>query len=98
MPAVPPHIIGPIRQQFSALLPKPNIDHPLGCQRARIPDRTVFEKLAQVLVSGLVENRRRVCEEVVQHHADLARYVARLRPRDSFRTRSRGQALNRPRA
>jgi transposase len=52
MPAVPPYIIDPIWQQFSVLLPKRNVDHPLGCHRARIPDRVVFEKLVQVLVFG----------------------------------------------
>ncbi len=52
MPAVPPYIIEPIWEQFSALLPKRNVDHPLGCHRARIPDRLVFEKLVQVLVFG----------------------------------------------
>ena len=52
MPAVPPYIIEPIGEQFSALLPKRNVDHPLGCHRARIPDRVVFEKLVEVLVFG----------------------------------------------
>ena len=52
LPAVPPYIIEPIWEQFSALLPKRNVDHPLGCHRARIPDRLVFEKLVQVLVFG----------------------------------------------
>jgi hypothetical protein len=52
MPAVPPYIIDPIWQQFSVLLPNRNVDHPLGCHRARIPDRVVFEKLVQALVFG----------------------------------------------
>ena len=52
MPAVPPYIIEPIWEQFCALLPERNVDHPLGCHRARIPDRVVFEKLLQVLVFG----------------------------------------------
>ncbi len=52
MPALPPYIIEPIWQQFSALLPEREVDHPLGCHRPRIPDRVVFEKLVQVLVFG----------------------------------------------
>ena len=45
MPALPPYIIEPIWQQFAALLPEWEADHPLGCPRPRIPDRVVFEKL-----------------------------------------------------
>jgi transposase len=52
VPALPPYIIEPIWQQFSALLPEREVDHPLGCHRPRIPDRVVFEKLVQVLVFG----------------------------------------------
>src|ERR687897_3627133 len=52
VPALPPYIIEPIWQQFSALLPERKVDHPLGCHRPRIPDRVVFEKLVQVLVFG----------------------------------------------
>ena len=52
MPALPPYIFEPIWQQFSALLPEREVDHPLGCHRPRIPDRVVFEKLVQVLVFG----------------------------------------------
>ncbi len=52
MPAVPPYIIEPIWQQFFALLPSRQIDHPLSCHHPRIPDRVVFEKLVQVLVFG----------------------------------------------
>lgn len=33
------------------------MDHPLGCHRARIPDRVVFEKLLQVLVFGCTYRR-----------------------------------------
>ena len=50
MPAVPPYIIEPVWEQFSALLPHREVDHPLGCHRSRIPDRVVFEKLVAVLV------------------------------------------------
>src|SRR5215210_7146937 len=52
MPAVPPYIIEPIWEQFRALLPERDVEHPLGCHRARIPDRVIFEKLGQVLVFG----------------------------------------------
>ena len=52
MPALPPYIINPIWQQFRALLPEREVDHPLGCHRPRVPDRTVFEKLLQILVFG----------------------------------------------
>ena len=52
MPALPPYLIEPIWQQFSALLPERQTSHPLGCHRPRIPDWVVFEKLVQVLVFG----------------------------------------------
>ncbi len=52
MPAVPSFIIEPIWDQFDALLPARDIDHPWGCHRPRIPDRVVFDKLVQVLVFG----------------------------------------------
>jgi transposase len=57
VPALPPYIIEPIWQQFRALLPERKVDHPLGCHRPRIPDRVVFEKLAQVLVFGCAYQR-----------------------------------------
>lgn len=52
MPAVPSSILNPIWDQFQELLPVREVAHPLGCHRARIPDRVVFEKLVQVLVLG----------------------------------------------
>lgn len=52
MPALPPYLIEPIWEQFSALLPERKTSHPLGCHRPRVPDRVVFEKLVQVLVFG----------------------------------------------
>ena len=52
MPALPPYIIEPVWQQFRALLPSRQTNHPLGCHRPRIPDRVVFEKLVQILVFG----------------------------------------------
>jgi transposase len=52
VPALEPYIIEPIWEQFQALLPEREIDHPLGCHKLRIPDRLVFEKLVQILVFG----------------------------------------------
>ena len=52
MPALPPYIIDPIWEQFEALLPEHEINHPLGCHRRRIPNRVVFEKLVQILEFG----------------------------------------------
>jgi transposase len=52
VPALPPYIIDPVWEQFSALLPERAVEHPLGCHRPRVPDRVVFEKLVQVLVFG----------------------------------------------
>jgi transposase len=52
VPAIRSYFIEPIWEQFSALLPEREVDHPLGCHRPRIPDRVVFEKLLQVLVFG----------------------------------------------
>jgi transposase len=57
VPALPPYIIEPVWQQFSALLPQRETHHPLGCHRRRIPDRVVFEKLLQVLVLGCAYER-----------------------------------------
>ncbi len=57
MPALPTYLIEPICQQFSALLPEREVDHPLGCHRSRVPDRVVFEKLVQVLVFGYAYER-----------------------------------------
>jgi transposase len=52
VPAVPSFLIGPIWDQFQALIPVPVDAHPLGCHRPRIDDRIVFDKLVQVLVLG----------------------------------------------
>ncbi len=57
MPAISPYIIDPIWEQFEALLPERNVDHPLGCHNPRIPDKVVFEKLLQVLVFGCAYER-----------------------------------------
>src|SRR5918994_1550371 len=57
VPALPPYLIEPIWQQFSALIPERQTSHPLGCHRPRIPDHVVFEKLVQVLVFGCAYER-----------------------------------------
>jgi len=57
VPAIPPYIIEPIWEQFTALLPEREVHHPLGCHRSRIPDRVIFEKLVQVLVFGCAYRR-----------------------------------------
>ena len=53
MPAVPSSIIEPIWDQFAALLPAHQAPHPLGCHRARIPDRLVVDKLVPVSYTHL---------------------------------------------
>jgi transposase len=58
VPALQPYLLEPIWEQFKALLPERETNHhPLGCHRPRIPDRTVFEKLVQVLVFGCAYER-----------------------------------------
>jgi hypothetical protein len=58
VPALPPYIIEPIWQQFLALLPQREVNHPLGCHRHRIPDQVVFKKkLVQVLLFGCAYRR-----------------------------------------
>src|SRR5215203_4563733 len=57
VPALPPYLIEPIWQQFSALLPEHRTYHPLGCHRSRISERVVFEKLVEVLVFGCAYHR-----------------------------------------
>ncbi len=52
MPALQRYIIEPIWEQFEALLPEREVNHPLGCHRPRVPDRVVFHKLVEVLVFG----------------------------------------------
>jgi transposase len=53
VPALPSSVIEPLWDQFAELLPERVDTHPLGCHRPRIPDRTVFDKLVQVLVYGV---------------------------------------------
>jgi len=57
MPAISPYIIDPIWEQFVALLPEREVEHPLGCHRSRIPEKVVFDKLVQVLVFGCAYER-----------------------------------------
>jgi hypothetical protein len=55
VPALPSCLLEPLWDQFAALLPaRPEFaaDHPLGCHRRRVPDRTVFEHLVLALVHG----------------------------------------------
>ncbi len=52
MPALAPYFVEPKWEQFCALLPERDVDHPLGCHRPRICDRVIFEKLVQILVFG----------------------------------------------
>ncbi|MFF4037151.1 IS5 family transposase [Streptomyces sp. NPDC001816] len=55
MPAVPSCLLEPLWNQFAALLPARGefvTDHPLGCHRRRIADRTVFEHIVLALVHG----------------------------------------------
>jgi transposase len=52
MPALQRYITEPLWEQFCALLPQRDVDHPLGCHRSRIPDCVVFGKLVRVLIFG----------------------------------------------
>ncbi len=55
MPAIPSWLLGPLWDQFAALLPPRPVyapAHPPGCRRPRIADRVIFEKLIQVLRFG----------------------------------------------
>ncbi|MGW2041059.1 IS5 family transposase [Streptomyces virginiae] len=55
MPALPSCLLEPLWDQFAALLPARGEcagDHPLGCHRRRIADRTVFEHVVLALVHG----------------------------------------------
>jgi transposase len=55
VPALPSCLLEPLWDQFAALLPTRGefaADHPLGCHRRRIADRTVFEHVVLALVHG----------------------------------------------
>lgn len=52
MPVLPSCLLGPLWDQFVALLPEHVDTHPLGCHNPRIPDRTVFEHVIAALVHG----------------------------------------------
>jgi hypothetical protein len=45
VPAHPAYFIEPIFEQFAALLPEPNMDHPLGDAGAMAAKRVIFDKL-----------------------------------------------------
>lgn len=57
MPALPSFLITPLWDQFAALIPVHEVNHPLGCHRPRISNRVVFDKLIQVLVLGAAYNK-----------------------------------------
>ncbi len=55
MPVLPVCLLHPLWEQFAALLPAhPAVApaHPLGCHRARVADRLVFEHVIAALVHG----------------------------------------------
>jgi transposase len=55
VPALPSCLLEPLWDQFAAFLPARAefvADHPLGCHRRRIADRTVFEHVVLALVHG----------------------------------------------
>ncbi|MGV9329503.1 IS5 family transposase [Streptosporangium sandarakinum] len=52
MPVLPSCLLGPLWNQFVALLPEHVDAHPLGCHNPRIPDRIVFEHVIAALVHG----------------------------------------------
>ena len=52
MPAVPAFLIEPIWDQFQVLNPEVVDAHPLGCDRPRVDNRIVFDKVIQILVLG----------------------------------------------
>jgi transposase len=55
VPALPSCLLETLWDQFAALLPAREAfvaDHPLGCHRRRIADRTVFEHIVLALVHG----------------------------------------------
>jgi transposase len=55
VPALPSRLTEPLWDQLTALLPyRSEFDpsHPLGCHRRRVSDRTVFDKLLQLLRFG----------------------------------------------
>ncbi|MFE7295644.1 IS5 family transposase [Streptomyces sp. NPDC057579] len=55
MPALPSCLLAPLWGQFAALLPARGefaTNHPLGCHRRRVPDRTVFEHVVLALIHG----------------------------------------------
>lgn len=84
MPVVPACILEPLREEFLALLPEHQDDHPLGCHNPRIPDTLVFDRLILVLVSGMGYER-------VADQACSATTIRRRR--DHWITLGMGEAL-----
>jgi transposase len=52
MRALDPQVFDAVWEQVEPLLPAPNDDHPLGCHRPRVPDRTCLHALFVRLVTG----------------------------------------------
>lgn len=53
MRALEPEVVDAVWRAVETLLPSPPIDeHPLGCHRSRVPDRTCFEGILIRLVTG----------------------------------------------
>lgn len=52
VPTLQSSVIEPLWSQFAALIPPVEDHHPLGCNRRRVPDRIVFDKLVDRLVLG----------------------------------------------
>src|SRR5918996_441916 len=68
VPAIPPYIIEPIGEQFSALLPEREVHHPLGCHRSRIPDdscsaTTRRDRRDEWIACGVIEKLRQIALE-----------------------------------
>lgn len=77
MPAFPPYLVEPIWEQFTALLPEREVNHPLGCHHSRIPDRMVFEKLVQVLVLLWIVKKTRLIKKKVKAITNTSRQTKR---------------------
>jgi transposase len=61
VPAVPFCTLDALWDQFAAFCPPARSSIPLGCHRQRIPDRSIFGKLIQILVFGC--GYRRIADE-----------------------------------
>jgi len=57
MTAISPYILDPIWEQFRALLPEREVDHPLGGHRRRIPDQLLRKRLAERDLIGVISEK-----------------------------------------